>query len=84
MKRASPEVRALARRAADVAAEASLDGLDAATAVMAAAIHVSFSSDMSNRDIADWLRRLAAELENDEQAAYGARIRRAMREGEHS
>lgn len=71
------EVQALARRAATVAAQAALDGLDAATAVMAAAIHVSFSARMTNRDIADWLRRLANELEQSERSA---RVRQLIRE----
>lgn len=76
MTSASKQVRALARRAADVAAEASLDGLDAATAVMAAAIHVSFDARMSCRDIADWLRRLADEMDTTDE---GAAVRSAMK-----
>jgi hypothetical protein len=80
MKKASKEVRALARRAADLAAEASLDGLDAATAVMAAAIHVSFDAHMSRRDIADWFRRLADEFEVWEREERAARLRKALRE----
>lgn len=78
-RRASKEVRALARRAADLAAEASLDGLDAATAVMAAAIHVSFDARMTRRDLADWFRRLAAEFEATEAEAYGAKVRASLR-----
>ena len=59
------KVLALAREAAALAIEASTDGLDAATAIMAAAIHVSFPEDMSRRDIADWFRRFADEIEGD-------------------
>lgn len=70
------EVRTLARRAADLALEASMDGLDAATAVMAAAIHVSFDAEMNRHDIADWLRRLADEMEAEN---YGAEVRSAMK-----
>jgi hypothetical protein len=73
MKRPSKEVRALARRAAALAEQASLDGLDAPTAVMAAAISVSFEQ-MSRADIADWFRRLADEMEGD-----AARIRHLLR-----
>ena len=77
MKRPTKEVRALARQAAALAVQASLDGLDAATAVMAAAIHVSFSADMTPQDVADWFRRLAAEIEGQQ---YGAQLRRSMRD----
>jgi hypothetical protein len=79
-KRASKEVRALARRAADVAAEASLDGLDAATAVMVAAIDVCFfDAGMTHREVADWFRRFANGLEAEERAGLNARVRAAMR-----
>lgn len=64
-ERGEAEIHALAHRAAALAVQASLDGLDAATAVMAAAIHVAFPEDMSRRDIADWMRRFAAEMEAD-------------------
>ena len=79
MKRASNEVRALAHRAADLAAESPLDGLDAATAAMAAAIHVAFGAQMSSYDIADWLRRLAAELETERHTTPGTRQRQSRR-----
>jgi hypothetical protein len=66
-RRASKEVRMLARRAAALTAEANMDGLDAALAVMAAAIYVSFDAAMTRRDIADWFRRLAAEFDGEEE-----------------
>lgn len=66
MKHPTNEVRALARRVADVAAEAALDGLAAPQAVMAAALHTARRADMSDADIADWLRRLAAEAEGND------------------
>jgi hypothetical protein len=78
-KRPSREVRALARRAADVAAQAQLDGLDAARAVMAAAIHIAFDARMSAADIADWLRRLAEELDQAAEAD-AARVRELLRQ----
>jgi hypothetical protein len=59
----SDEVQALVHRAALVAMEASADGLDPSTAVMAAAIDVCFPPDATNQDIADWMRRCADELE---------------------
>lgn len=58
------EVHSLIRRAAIVAMEASADGLDPSTAVMAAAIDVClFGAGMTNLDAADWMRRCADELE---------------------
>ena len=76
------QVRALARRVADVAAEASLAGTNAPSALMAATIHVAFAARMTRLDIAGWLRALAEELEARERAytSYGARVRALMRE----
>ena len=80
MNKASKEVRALSRLAGQVAAEASLDGLDARTAVMAAAIHVSFGPEMKFRDIADWLRRFADLMEADARNEFAAEVRRLMKD----
>jgi len=77
-KRPSKEIRALARRAADVAGRAPLDGLDAARAVMAATIYVSVRAGMSREEIIDWLRRLALELEDPDEA-FCAQVREALR-----
>ena len=45
------QVRALARRAADLAAEASLAGTHGASALMAATIHVAFAARMTRQAI---------------------------------
>jgi hypothetical protein len=83
MKRQPPkDVCALARRVADVAAEAPLAGTNGASALMAATIHGAFAAGMTRLDIAGWFRALAGELEAKGKAydKYGARVRALSRE----
>jgi hypothetical protein len=85
MNRPTPrdvQVRALARRVADIAAEASLAGTNVASALMAATIHVAFAAHMTRLDVAGWLRALAGELEAKDKAydKYGAQVRALLRE----
>ena len=75
-KRFSKQLCALAHRAFDLGVTARLDPLDAARALIAATIHLCQIGRMQRRDIADWLRRLAKELDD----ADAAKVRELMRQ----
>lgn len=76
---ASRDVRIIARKVGDIAAEAALDGLDTVTALMAGLIYVCRRVHMSDRDIANWFRRLADEFDR-EHREYQAQLRTSLRQ----
>ena len=61
--KARAETRALVRRVAKVADEASGGGISASTAVFVGVVEVCFfDAEMTNLEVADWFRKFADDL----------------------